>query len=150
MDTVNYFYRNNSFEIRMIKQRILQYRFPSDKQLVEWKEKHFLSNRWVIAEINDMAKDFLDDSNCECPQDLLECNGFSFMDYLMGECSQYPKFCDFMYTKYGVEWFHEHNMYKKQPRSIICFKFSWHISYWDEYEKMYRVNKDVLDKICPP
>ena len=151
MDTINYFYRNNSFEIRMIKERILQYRFPSDKQLVEWKEKHFLSDRWVIYEINDMAKDFLDDSNCESPQDFLECNKFSFIDFLREQKSiTHPKFYHFWHTKYGYMWLVEHNIYEKQPHSIIHFECSWQISYWDEHEEIYRVNKDVLDKICPP
>ena len=152
MDTINYFYRNNCFEFRMIKQRILQYRFPSDKQLVEWKEKHFLSYSWVMTEINDLAKDFLDDSNCESPQYFLECNGFSFIDYLTNQISPLhsKKYCGFKWTKYGDEWFHKYNMYNEAPRSIIGFECSWQISYWDEHEEIYRVNKDVLDKICPP
>lgn len=155
MSTINCFYRNNCFEFRMIKERIFEYRFPTDKQITQWKNNHCYFYRLVINDINRMGEYFLDDNVCECPQDILECNGFSFVDYL-NDLDCFTLGNTFIYWQTDGEydlctWLHKHDLiWGDRRRSLICFECDWHISYWDEYTQMYRVNKDVLDKICPP
>ena len=127
MSIINYFYRNNCPEFQTIKQSILHYKLPSEKQMEEWEMKHKKQLSSTILLIRHVGSKWNeeDDSNMPFPDNFY----FFHFVYYDDDFAAFIRPSKHVVVDYERSW--------------------WNMSYWCEYEKTWKSDKGVIKRNYP-